>query len=168
MMGNLDWTSDKSDKIKIKTTLIHLDYNGQENDIALLKLSKNLIFNEFIQPIALPQPNYNERIWLNTKSTKYFIAGWGKAIRITNENDFYRNYIYCEAFLTVMWKCDKFYKYFSKIAKYPKVLRKLQVQYIENHDCKLMEAKSRSGLILQESHLCATGMFYLALYLSNH
>ena len=163
ILGNLDWTSDRADKNEIKSILIHPDYEDQENDIALLKLSEELIFNEFVQPIALPYHNYNESFWLDTKNFKYFIAGWGKAIRITNENEFYQNYIYCHAFLIVMWKCNKFYKHFSKIAKYPKVLRKLQVQYIENEECKLMEAKSRSGLVLQKSHLCATGNF-LPLY----
>ena len=163
ILGNLDWTSDRADKIEVKTILIHPDYKDQENDIALLKLSEDLSFNEFLQPIALPHYDYNESIGLGTKHLKYFIAGWGKAIRITNENDFYQNYIYCHAFLVVMWKCNKFYKHFSKIAKYPKVLRKLQVQYIENEECKLMEAKSRSGLVLQKSHLCASGNF-LPLY----
>ena len=72
--------------MKINSTLIHPDYNRQENDIALLKLSEDLIFNEFIQPITLPDHNYDELIWLDTKNTKYFIAGWGKAIKnVTKE-----------------------------------------------------------------------------------
>ena len=59
----MNTSSDLAMKTGVKSILLHPQYDRQEklektfaadNDIALLKLSKELDFNERVQPIALP------------------------------------------------------------------------------------------------------------------
>ena len=47
--------------MSVKSILIHPNYNYyRDNDLALLKLSNDLEFNDAIQPISLPSPNYTK------------------------------------------------------------------------------------------------------------
>ena len=57
-------------------------------DIALLKLSENLKFNKKIQPIALPDEDFNETNYLDKSRSKFMVAGWGTTFDIPN--DFYQ------------------------------------------------------------------------------
>ena len=98
------------------------------------------------------------------------MAGWGKALKIANEQDFHMNYVYCHVkncqyfdFVScmIMWKCDNFFKnLFLKASKNSKVLRKLVVKYIKNKTCQKIENKSGSKFLIKESHLCAKGVEY--------
>ena len=69
-MGHSDWSSDQTIKKSVISKLIHPNYNNSgENDIALLKLSEDIVFNKFIQPIALASSNdYIEDYWKGEKS----------------------------------------------------------------------------------------------------
>ena len=57
-------------------------------DIALLKLSEDIKFNKKIQPIALPDEDFNETKYLDKSRSKFMVAGWGTTFDIPN--DFYQ------------------------------------------------------------------------------
>ena len=77
--------SDEIVDIVVEAIKIHPQYAGRttwwENDIALLKLSKELQ----LQPIDLPNQNYTDEILLDTSKTKLITAGWGRAFQISEE-----------------------------------------------------------------------------------
>ncbi|XP_043472965.1 serine protease easter-like [Leptopilina heterotoma] len=68
--------------IPIQEIITHEDYvpnsKGQPNDIALLRLSKDIVFTNYIQPICLPQNS-------NVESLLY-TAGWGRTEYGTNSD----------------------------------------------------------------------------------
>mgnify|MGYP001362030324 CR=1 FL=1 len=82
-------------RLKVKSKLIHPNYfdspgTRNENptyDIALLQLSEDLKFNKGIQPIALPDVDFNETNYLDKLISKFMVAGWGFTFDIPN--DFY-------------------------------------------------------------------------------
>ena len=91
-------------RLKVESKLIHPNYLSSfrkqheggifdrwhlvvEKDIALLKLSEDLKFNKEIQPIALPDEDFNETNYLDKSRSKFMVAGWGKGFDIPN--DFY-------------------------------------------------------------------------------
>ena len=57
-------------------------------DIALLKLSEDIKLNKKIQPIALPDEDFNETNYLDKSRFKFMVAGWGTTFDIPN--DFYQ------------------------------------------------------------------------------
>ena len=71
-MGHSDWSSNQTITKSVISKLIHPNYNNSgENDIALLKLSEKIVFNKFVQPIALPSTsdyNYIEEYWQGDRS----------------------------------------------------------------------------------------------------
>ena len=75
--------------VKLKSKLIHPNYfkNSLRYDIALLELSEDLKFNKEIQPIALPDEDFNETNYLDKSRSKFMVAGWGLTFDIPN--DFY-------------------------------------------------------------------------------
>ena len=87
-MGHSDLTSSFIRKVKVKSILIHPQYIDtiHYNDIALLRLSKDIKFNFFVEPIALP----NEGI-LDDYDGLMIAAGWGFSLDLTNEIDFFKN-----------------------------------------------------------------------------
>jgi secreted trypsin-like serine protease len=64
-------------------------YKAKDNDIALLELSEDLKFNEKIQPIALPDEDFDEANYLDKSRSKFMVAGWGDGFDIPS--DFYNN-----------------------------------------------------------------------------
>ncbi|XP_055624213.1 transmembrane protease serine 9-like [Toxorhynchites rutilus septentrionalis] len=60
----------------IECIIIHPEYSRRTkgNDIALIRLNKDVIFEDHIQPICLPVTSALQ----NAKISKYIIAGWGK------------------------------------------------------------------------------------------
>ena len=65
--------------VDVELILIHPDFHKNENntvhDLALLKLSNDLEFNDAIQPISLPSPNYSDHHLLF--SHDLIFAGYG-------------------------------------------------------------------------------------------
>ena len=87
-------------RVKVKSKIIHPNYflylyednilglaYARNNDIALLELSEDLKFNEKIQPIALPDEDFDETNYLDKSRSKFMVAGWGATFDIPN--DFY-------------------------------------------------------------------------------
>ena len=125
--------------VKVKSKIIHpnyLKYFHRDNilrsivmnsDIALLELSEDLKFNEKIQPIALPDENFEETNYLNKSRSKFMVAGWGITFDIPN--DFYP-----------ILKSDKWQVQKSKIPKqkYLKFCRIAKIHKCEDN-IKLMK-----------------------------
>ena len=105
------------------------------------------------------------------------IAGWGKALEIPNEHDFYLNYIYCHTrkchlnFVKcmIMWQCGNFFKnLFFKVSKNSKVLKKLEVKYIRNKTCQKIESESGSDFVIKGGLISEVKIFILAPSSENH
>jgi len=61
-------------RVSVQRLIKHKMYNDDtsENDIAILKLSKSLEFNRYVQPACLPKPDYEYPAGENV-----IISGWG-------------------------------------------------------------------------------------------
>ena len=103
--------------VKVKSKIIHPNYFKYSyrdsilgliyltnSDIALLELSEDLKFNEKIQPIVLPDEDFDETNYLNKSRSKFMVAGWGSTFDIPN--DFYP-----------LFKSDKWTLHKSKIPR---------------------------------------------------
>ena len=99
------------------------------------------------------------------------IAGWGKALEIPNEHDFYLNYVYCHTrkchlnFVKcmIMWQCGNFFKnLFFKVSKNSRVLKKLEVKYIRNKTCQKIESESGSDFVIKGGLISEVKIFILA------
>ena len=152
--------------VKVKSKIIHPNYfqNFHEvNDIALLELSEDLEFNEKIQPIALPDEDFDETNYLDKSRSKFMVAGWGTTFDIPN--DFY------PLFKSDKWTVQKSkipkekYLKFCRIAKVhkcednikllkPGTLKVTEVDYIKvgNDDIKKIRAMSIEPYILGPCH----------------
>ena len=98
LMGHSDISSSLIKKHKVKSILIHPQYKEMKrsfdeytviidyNDIALLRLSKDIEFNFFVEPVALP----NEGI-LDDYGGLMIAAGWGFSLDLTSEINFFKN-----------------------------------------------------------------------------
>jgi len=74
---NLGSNQGSEQKIKVDRAFVHPNYNGrtQNNDIALIKLKKDLVFDDYTQPACIPTKanegaDYAPGDWLT-------ISGWG-------------------------------------------------------------------------------------------
>ena len=93
---------DYSVTVKVKSKMIHPKFFRYlyrpsklglkyvtNNDIALLELSEDLKFNWKIQPIPLPDEDFDEANYLEKSRSKFMVAGWGSGFDIPN--DFYNS-----------------------------------------------------------------------------
>jgi hypothetical protein len=62
--------------------LKHENYDFQDttNDVALITLEKDVVFNDKIQPACLPPKDFSYPKVTDQKNEKGFIAGWGRTI----------------------------------------------------------------------------------------
>ena len=104
-IGHSNYSSEFAIRIGVKSILIHPNYTHVErttnfttfeeydkhykeanytldNDIALWRLSKDLKFNDKVQPIALPSANHSDTFLMESE---LLFAGWGKAENNINE-----------------------------------------------------------------------------------
>jgi hypothetical protein len=74
-----DDCSDPVVDVPVEQIITHENYNpnakSQENDIALLRLSRPVTYTDFIQPICLPGESARNK---NFDGIKLEVAGWGK------------------------------------------------------------------------------------------
>ena len=92
-VGHSDLTSEDIIEINVEKIYSHPEFkrlrtNGLINDIALLKLSKKILFNSKIQPICLPSFDYPDEIFEEVHETEMIVAGWGalnRTLRRTNK-----------------------------------------------------------------------------------
>ncbi|XP_034480984.1 ovochymase-1-like [Drosophila innubila] len=71
-------------EVKAENIVVHPEWDSRYmnlNDIALIRLSADLQFNEYIQPARLPDPN---RSYANKIA---FATGWGRTIGLDTESD---------------------------------------------------------------------------------
>ncbi|KAH0629214.1 hypothetical protein JD844_011111 [Phrynosoma platyrhinos] len=62
-------------KRRLRAIIIHSGYNNEnhDNDVALLKLTRSVRYNKYVQPICLPETSHN-----NTPNYPCYISGWGR------------------------------------------------------------------------------------------
>ncbi|CAM4613105.1 unnamed protein product [Caretta caretta] len=67
----------KEQKIEVQQSWIHPHYDSDNynGDIALLYLSSDVVFNEYVLPICLPNPNL--ATLLTVEGTRGMVSGWG-------------------------------------------------------------------------------------------
>jgi len=86
---DIDDCSEPPINVDVEEIIPHASYNtnskAQENDIALLRLSRSVAYTDFIKPICLPSSE-NLRNF-NYEGIKLEVAGWGKT-----ENDSFSNF----------------------------------------------------------------------------
>lgn len=77
MLGDLDYSTDDDDarpvRIQIAELILHPQYTNRQtkfNDIGLIRLETEVIFNEYIRPACLPESNF-----IGFRVTA---AGWGQ------------------------------------------------------------------------------------------
>ena len=63
--------------VNVLKTIVHRHYDDDtmENDIAILKLAKPLVFNKYVQPACLPDKTYSYPTGENL-----IISGWGSLV----------------------------------------------------------------------------------------
>ena len=137
-MGHSDLKSSIIKQEKVKSILIHPQYNDNffyPNDIALLRLSKDIEFNNFVQPIALPTEGITDDY-----NGLMIAAGWGKALDLKEEIDFFKSgsVSWQEKDDTIQWR-----------ARNTKNLMKLKMTYSECSD--------RDWRSIGDIGFCATG-----------
>lgn len=62
--------------IPVKDIIMHPKYWGRTfilSDIALLQLETPVVISKYVQPICLPEPNYNLKV-----GTQCWVTGWGQ------------------------------------------------------------------------------------------
>jgi secreted trypsin-like serine protease len=86
--GDRDCVENPVQDIPIEKTILHPSYRATnrhpENDIALLRLSRECDYNDFVKPICLPLTEYMRQIDLDGHSLT--VAGWGRT-ETTLESD---------------------------------------------------------------------------------
>lgn len=75
-----DTCSDPPIDVAVEERISHENYNPnsktQENDIALLRLSRSVSYTDWIKPICLPTAEHFRD--LNYESVAMSVSGWGK------------------------------------------------------------------------------------------
>ena len=79
MLGDYDSRDDNEMEqllVKVSGVESHPNYRtySHKNDIAIIKLSRKVHFNVFIQPICLPSPTLR---FPTNENFKCFVSGWG-------------------------------------------------------------------------------------------
>ena len=183
LVGHPNITSDEIFATSVKSVIIHPDYNRDGkvvHDLALLQLHTNLSFTKSIQPIALqkndlPSPvkpvfdKYEALINKNaSKSTKFFVAGWGKSWNFNNES-------YSKLLSFDLQASDRVYQTKNKDDEYSKwmeelrtnasssiMLKEIQLQ-ISLDVCygALQGMSEKEENALKSDDICAHGIFPL-------
>lgn len=77
--GNSKECADPAVDLTIEKVIIHENYQpnlkSKRNDIALIRLAKNVTFSTYIQPISLPHDKIKSDL---TIGAEHVIAGWGR------------------------------------------------------------------------------------------
>ncbi|XP_042303514.1 transmembrane protease serine 12-like [Sceloporus undulatus] len=73
-LHHLDKYNSHTIKRRVRAIIIHSGYNinSHDNDVALLKLTRSVQYNKYVQPICLPETPHN-----NTPNYPCYISGWG-------------------------------------------------------------------------------------------
>uniref|UniRef100_A0A336L8U8 CSON005504 protein n=1 Tax=Culicoides sonorensis TaxID=179676 RepID=A0A336L8U8_CULSO len=75
--GGLDCADEPMD-IEVEKITIHPEYSqsswDKHHDIAIIKLKRDAIYSDFIQPICLPKAGMN----IDSVGNNLYVAGWGK------------------------------------------------------------------------------------------
>lgn len=91
-MGEYDLSTEKDcvrnicnqpvQEFEVEQSIVHPDYDpdskDKHNDIALLRLSRPVELNEYIQPVCLPLANVRSTINTNEQLV---VSGWGRTLQ---------------------------------------------------------------------------------------
>ena len=68
-----------------KTFLIYFQHLAFKFQLEIvIELSEDLKFNEKIQPIALPDEDFDDTIYLDKSRSNFMVAGWGNGVFVQN------------------------------------------------------------------------------------
>ena len=165
LVGHPNITSEEIFATSVKSLIIHPDYNRHgkfRGDLALLQLHTNLCFNKSIQPIALPKndlpflPKNDLPLPIKTvfeelieeiealknkkasKSTKFFVAGWGKSWNFTDESIskfFFKSFYYSNFDLHEEY--SKWMEELTTNARTSIILKEIQLQLFRDDSYKI-------------------------------
>ncbi|XP_054991136.1 probable threonine protease PRSS50 [Sorex araneus] len=95
--------------IPVKDIIIHPKYWGRTfimGDVALLQLYIPATFSKYVQPICLPEPNYNLKV-----GTQCWVTGWGQVKqRFIANSTLSPDLQAAEVFIMNNKKCDQIYR----------------------------------------------------------
>ncbi|XP_059124751.1 inactive serine protease 45-like isoform X3 [Peromyscus eremicus] len=105
-------------KIRVGDIILHPKYWGRNFfrfDIALLHLDIPITYNKYVQPICLPEYNFNLKV-----GTQCWVTGWGQTKKHSSDNLTLTPELWeAEVFIMDNKKCDRV---FHKKSFYPRVI----------------------------------------------
>ncbi|XP_058405610.1 putative serine protease 45 [Diceros bicornis minor] len=102
--------------IPVKDIIMHPKYWGRTfimGDIALLQLHTPAIVSKYVQPVCLPEPNYNLKV-----GTQCWVTGWGQVKQRFSVNSTLTPELQeAEVFIMDNKRCDQIYRKMSFIPR---------------------------------------------------
>ncbi|XP_059795425.1 putative serine protease 45 isoform X1 [Balaenoptera ricei] len=136
--------------IPVRDIIMHPKYWGRNfitGDVALLQLHTPVVVSKYVQPICLPEPNYNLKV-----GTQCWVTGWGQVKQRFSANSTLTPELReAEVFIMDNKMCDRIYRKKSLIPRVvPLVLGDMicATNYGEN----LCYGNSGSSLVCQVNH----------------
>uniref|UniRef100_A0A8C8YSG3 Serine protease 45, pseudogene n=1 Tax=Prolemur simus TaxID=1328070 RepID=A0A8C8YSG3_PROSS len=106
-------------RIPVKDIVMHPKYWGRNfiiGDVALLRLHTPVVFNNYVQPICLPEPNFNLKV-----GTQCWVTGWSQVKqRFSADSVLTTELQEAEVFIMDNKKCDRIY---HRKSIFPRVIR---------------------------------------------
>ncbi|XP_047628268.1 probable threonine protease PRSS50 isoform X2 [Phacochoerus africanus] len=103
--------------IPVKDIIMHPKYWGRTfilGDIALLQLETPVVISKYVQPICLPEPNYNLKV-----GTQCWVTGWGQVKQRFSANFTMTPELQeAEVFIMDNKRCDRIYRKKSLIPRF--------------------------------------------------
>ncbi|KAM5187358.1 putative serine protease 45 [Callospermophilus lateralis] len=108
--------------IPVRDIIVHPKFWGRTfvvGDIALLQLLTPVTFSKYVQPICLPEPNFNLKI-----GTQCWVTGWGQVKQRFLANSTLTSELQeAEVFIMDNKRCNKIYR---KLSVIPRITRLVQ------------------------------------------
>ena len=115
------------------------------HDLALLRLTENVRYTNFIRPICMPTEDFEKGF---ISGYRHVVCGWGKT-------DMCKSAIYCNKSLISIKRISVKAKYGNKLVSSP-IKLKVSLPYADKVNCE--EKYAAGNIKLSPSQICAGGM----------